>query len=202
MDGSFLVLAGLVGIAFLILAQQGADASTSPDQSGGTGTAPAPSGNSGTGGIDNVPDPGSPSIADLHLTNDPNTWPTGDRVWDVCRAIAYAEGAHIAGSVPDRFNNPGDISDGAKQFSQTFTFGSNVTMFPDKATGWQWLYSKVFNMASGQSSVFRPDMTWTQVAQKWAGNWQNWVNNVTAHLGVSPNSTVNDYIGFQPVSIQ
>jgi len=36
------------------------------------------------------------------ITNDAATWPTGDKIWDVCRAIAIAEGANVAGSNPDR----------------------------------------------------------------------------------------------------
>src|ERR1039458_1699973 len=46
------------------------------------------------------------------ITNDPATWPTGDEFWNVCWAIAYAEGAQTAGSAPDRYNNPGDLSHG------------------------------------------------------------------------------------------
>ena len=197
----FFVLIALAGLGILIVSSMGQNASGSPaTQDSGQGTAPSPTIN--TGGIDNVPDPGTPSIAGLHITNDPSTWPAGDRVWNVCRAIAMAEGANIAGSVPDRFNNPGDISDGAHQFSQTFEGGSMVTLFPDKPTGWQWLYSKVFNAASGQSSVYSPDMTWIQIAQKWAGNWEAWVTNVTNYLQVTQDSTLNDYVGFQTVSVQ
>ena len=53
----------------------------------------------------------------MTITNDPATWPTGDRSWDLARAIAQTEGASIAGSVPDRLNNPGDISDYIREYS-------------------------------------------------------------------------------------
>lgn len=128
------------------------------------------------------------------ITNDPTTWPTGDKIWNIARAIAIAEGANIAGSNPDRLNNPGDISDGAVVFNQEFHSGSHITHFPTKETGWKWLYDKLQNIALGKSHVFFPTMTWTQFAQKWAGDWQNWLNNITRELSVSPDSTFKDYL--------
>ncbi len=128
------------------------------------------------------------------ITSDPSTWPTGSKIWDIARAIAIAEGANVEGSNPDRLNNPGDISDGAGTFGSQAHSGSNVTTFPDKATGWSWLYNKLENIALGKSHVFSPSMTWTGFAQKYAGNWQNWVANVTRELGVDPNSTFGDYV--------
>ena len=128
------------------------------------------------------------------ITNDPSTWPIGDRIWSVARAIAIAEGANVAGSNPDKLNNPGDISDGSQTFPSEFHTGSNVTHFPDKETGWNWLYKKLNNIAQGKSHVFSPMMTWTEFAQVYAGDWQNWVQNVTRELGVDPDSTFGDYI--------
>lgn len=127
------------------------------------------------------------------ITNDRSTWPTGDRIWDIARAIAVAEGANVHGSNPDRLNNPGDISDGVKTFGSEFHSGSNVTHFPDKQTGWQWLYDKLQNIANGNSEAYSPDWTWTQIAQRWAGNWQAWAANVARELGVDENSTFGDY---------
>ena len=128
------------------------------------------------------------------ITNDPATWPTGDRVWDICRAIAFAEGAHRAGQNPDVLNNPGDLSDGAETFGFQEHSGSRVTTFPDKATGWGWLRDKVNNIVTGQSKTYSVSDTWQQVAQKWAGDWRNWLKNVTRELDVSPQSTPADYV--------
>lgn len=128
------------------------------------------------------------------ITNDFSTWPTGDRIWDVCRAIATAEGANIAGSNPDRLNNPGDISDGSLTYGFELHSGSAVTKFPDKQTGWQWLYKKIkSDLVDGTSVVYSPDMTWAQFAQKYAGDWQNWLNNVTSQLGVNADARAGDY---------
>jgi hypothetical protein len=133
-------------------------------------------------------------VAPSNITNDPSTWPSGDRIWDICHAIAYAEGANRAGSAPDRLNNPGDISDWASEYGSEYTDGSDVTHFPDKWTGWQKLYDKVSAIANGQSSVYSPSMSWIQIAQHWAGNWQSWVENVTSHLGVSQQDTLGAYV--------
>jgi len=93
------------------------------------------------------------------------TWPQGDRIWDIARAIARAEGYHIPGSVPARLCNPGDISDGANLYGYEEHSGSKITRFPDHETGWHW-----------------------------AANWSAWVSNVTKSLGVSPQSSLADYV--------
>lgn len=127
------------------------------------------------------------------ITFDESTWPSGDRVWNACRAIARAEGANVEGSNPDRLNNPGDISDGGLTYGFEFHSGSSITKFPDKETGWQSLYNKFSNIVAGKSRSYSPSMTWTQLAKVWAGNWQPWVTTMTGSLGVSPDETVGSY---------
>jgi hypothetical protein len=128
------------------------------------------------------------------ITSDQSTWPTGDKIWDVCRAIAIAEGANVSGSNPDRLNNPGDISDGSLTYGFEVHSGSSVTKFPDKNTGWLELYTKIQNaFVTGSSLVYSPDMTWTQFSQKYAGDSQAWLNNVVSELGVLPDNRVGDY---------
>ena len=129
----------------------------------------------------------------MEITHDPATWPTGSKVWNVCRAIAIAEGANVQGSNPDRLNNPGDISDGREEFGDEFHTGSHVTHFPTKEIGWQWLHNKVQNAASGHSHVFLPSMTWIEIAHEWAGDWEDWVKNVTRELNVDPTNKFGDY---------
>jgi hypothetical protein len=129
----------------------------------------------------------------MSITFDESTWPSGDRVWNVCRAIARAEGANIEGSVPDQLNNPGDISDGALTYGFEPHSGSSVTKFPDKQTGWQWLYDKISNVAAGKSKTYPSSWTWTQFAQKYAGDWRPWLSTVTGSLNVSPTDTVGSY---------
>jgi hypothetical protein len=139
----------------------------------------------------------NPSSYSPEITNDPSTWPTGDRIWDVCRAIALAEGANLSGSVPDRANNPGDLSKG-DEHGQAFT---GYTQLPDeylinfatKMDGWNALRAKINNIVSGNSRVYSPSMTWAQLAAKYAGNSCAWAANVTKSLGVQTSDTIGAY---------
>lgn len=176
----------LIAIAVLVLLA-GASLALTSGGTGGEGAALSPP-------EDNTPPPGWIMIANT-ISSDPSTWPSGSVIWNICRAIAFAEGANVSGSVPDRLNNPGDISDGGSIYPQEYHSGSSVTVFPDKATGWQWLYDKIENAITGNSNVYKPTMTWRQISQLWAGNSTAWLNNVTSFLGVSPDSTLQDYAG-------
>ncbi len=129
----------------------------------------------------------------MSITFDESTWPAGDRIWNVCRAIARAEGANIEDSNPDRLNNPGDISDEAVIYGFEFHSGSSITKFPDKQTGWNSLYRKIQRIATGHSAVYLASMTWPEFAQKWAANWRPWVAEVTGSLGVDPDETIGSY---------
>lgn len=133
------------------------------------------------------------------IPTDPHTWPSGDRIWDCCRAIAFTEGynALVNGqpSNPARLNNPGDISDGSSVYGSEFHSGSSITKFPDAATGWAWLYAKIKNAVTGVSHVYKADMSWREIGAKWAPPSANvWANNVATTLGVSPDSTLGDYV--------
>jgi hypothetical protein len=129
------------------------------------------------------------------ITTDPSTWPYSDDdpIGKVCNAVARAEGYNVRGSNPFRLNNPGDLSDGASTFGSESHSGSNVTHFPDAETGWQWLYHKWANIVGGGSSVYSVEMSWDQLAQKWAGNWVSWSFNVTRYLGVNRTDRVGDF---------
>ena len=129
----------------------------------------------------------------IPITNNPLTWPSGSKTWNVCRAIALAEGANISGSVPDKLNNPGDISDGSHLYGSETHSGSSVTKFPNKLCGWVWLYLKIQRIARGKSAVYKPDMTWNAIAMRYAGDSMAWVNNVTKNLGVKPTDIFGDY---------
>jgi len=144
---------------------------------------------------DDVTTEKAPSIPQHVIADDPRTWPSGNRVWDCCRAIAYAEGYNVPNSVPARLNNPGDISDGSSTFGNEFHSGSHVTTFPDANTGWSWLYTKISRAANGNSSVYDPSMSWREIGAKWAPpNAEVWASNVAGALGVDADSSLGDYI--------
>jgi hypothetical protein len=161
---------------------------------GGTTTALSsmtPSANEGNNNMDTSQVPAIPQ----HVTNDPATWPTGNKTWDCCRAIAYAEGYNVATAVPYLLNNPGDISDGADTFGAEVHSGSHVTHFPDAVTGWSWLYAKLQRAINGQSAVYDASMSWREIGTKWAPpNADVWAGNVAARLGVDPDSSLGDYV--------
>lgn len=132
------------------------------------------------------------------ITNDPATWPTGDAEWDICRAIAVAEGADVAGSVPDRCNNPGDLSRGDEHGQpvagyQTNCDGENEIIFASKVAGWNALHIKIGNARNGTSPVYSPSWTWAQFAAKYAGNSAVWLKNFCAALGVAPGDVISAY---------
>lgn len=144
---------------------------------------------------DNVTSNDSPTVPQHIVPTDPRTWPSGDRIWDCCRAIAIAEGYNIAGSVPAIFNNPGDLSDGKDTYGSQFHSGSNVTTFPDATTGWSWLYTKLNNAVNGVSKVYNVSMSWREIGAKWAPpNADVWAQNVAGSLGVDPDSSLGDYV--------
>lgn len=129
----------------------------------------------------------------------PDTWPSGDRIWDVCRAIAHAEGFDVSGKAPQKLNNPGDLSPGDEHGFATaglaeYHGGSYVIHFATAQDGWNALYAKFSNISDGSSRVYQADWTWLQIGAKYASD-PNWGNHVAAALGVDPNSTFADYVG-------
>lgn len=134
------------------------------------------------------------------ITHDPQTWPAGDLVWNVCRAIALAEGADVEGSAPDRYNNPGDLSKGDEHNQPVIGYvtlpdGEVEIHFVTKAGGWQALYKKIMNIRLGLSKVYKPSMSWDEMGKKYAGNSAVWSANVAAKLGIAPTDKIGAYFG-------
>jgi hypothetical protein len=121
-----------------------------------------------------------------------------DQVVLVAQAIAKAEGYGIPGAIPTTHNNPGDITDSS---------GAKIT-YPDPATGWNALYNKIqFDLVTGLSHVYSPNMTWQEVAWMWVAGTQpggnhngsdypdSWAATVTNAIGVQPLDRCGDYFG-------
>jgi hypothetical protein len=185
-------IAGIVGILYLAIS--GAMQDTKMPAGASSDTVPDAAADSRPSNSTGNPDTAfmSNTSTDI-IANDPDTWPGGDAIWDVARAIASAEGYGRSGVAPTNLHNPGDISDGADTYGYEEHSGSRVTHFPDDKTGWNWLYNKLKNIKEGKSSSYNNNMSWTDFAHKYAGNWQNWVNNVTRELGVVSTDRVGDY---------
>ncbi len=113
-------------------------------------------------------------------------------IGQIAHAIAVAEGYFAPGSLPLRYNNPGDIEDAT---------GSKI-QFPTAEAGWARLYHQIELIVSGRSRVYDRQMTLAEIAQKWTGGDQAraWANNVARVLGIKPSDTLAFYLaGVNPV---
>jgi hypothetical protein len=147
------------------------------------------------------------SLTGSEITSDPSTWPGAQpaypngSVWDICTAVALAEGFNGGdGVAPYDLNNPGDLSPGDESGQAVAGppqnhDGSEIIDFATVEGGFSALYVKFFNIASGNSKVYPKTLTWTQVGAIYAGDSGNWVKNVTNYLGVNPLSTPAQYAG-------
>lgn len=140
------------------------------------------------------------TVTGATITNDPNTWPGDDKLWNICAAIAFAEGYNIgSGTAPYDLNNPGDLGPGDEGGEQTaggaqWHGGSNIIVFSQAEGGWRALRNKFQHIISGTSTVYHVTDTWQQVAGKYAGNSAAWLTNVTGYLGVETTSTPAQYV--------
>ena len=99
----------------------------------------------------------------------------------IAHAIARQEGFFVKGSLPQRHNNPGDLTDET---------GNRV--FPNIDAGWRALYQQVNDMYNGASKVYNPEMTLQEMGMLYSGGDPNWSKNVAAMLGVDENDTLAD----------
>jgi hypothetical protein len=105
----------------------------------------------------------------------------------LAEAIAAAEGFGVAGAIPTVNHNPGDLKVPGSKMVNGHTF------FETDADGWNALYRQIGLWRSGKSRVMGPDWMFAQVAQKYAEDWQPWLENVTRILGVTPKTTLRQY---------
>lgn len=139
------------------------------------------------------------TLTGSQITADQSTWPGDDRIWNICAAVAIAEGYNLGdGAAPFDLNNPGDLSPGDEDGQRTNGSqphgGSFIVVFATAEGGWIALYDKFSNIVNGRSSVYPKTYSWSQVAAKYAGNSAAWLSNVTSYLGVDPSSTPAQYV--------
>jgi hypothetical protein len=114
--------------------------------------------------------------------------PTSDIIQTFANAIAVAEGFFIAGSRPQRTNNPGDI---------------NLATYGSVQEGWQALYNQVYLMFYGGSQYYNPSQTIAQVGYIYADGAHdptgasNWASNVASALGVTTDTTLQQLLDAQ-----
>ena len=98
----------------------------------------------------------------------------------IAQGIATAEGYYNGpGVIPYDNNNPGDIK-----------VGGVIATYPTAQDGWNALYHQIELMVSGQSSVYSPSMSISDVAQLWTGgdNPTGWAQTVAGVVGVDPST--------------
>ncbi len=110
----------------------------------------------------------------------------------VAEAIARAEGFYVAGSLPARANNPGNLKIGDR--------GNGVidgkTVFATAQDGWNALYRQLDLVRTGKSRNFKPTDTWREFARTWVGtaDFENWLANVTKRLGTTSSDNVGGFL--------
>lgn len=129
-------------------------------------------------GMQSITFPGAGDVADFDK-----------HVVDLASAIAHAEGFDVAGSVPQRAHNPGDLGPGdTGVFDVIHAVGSDVSVLPDDQTGWDLLYRKLQRALAGGSAVFKTSFTIQMFADHYVsgGNQSedsiHWAANVVSYL--------------------
>lgn len=114
---------------------------------------------------------------DLSEYGGPTSYPTP--IVRFAQAIAKQEGFYVAGSIPQRYNNPGDLK----------TNGSSITQYSSADEGWNALYRQLFLILTGGSAHYNLDMSIEEMSRVWTATQQGpWAANVSAYLGVSPDA--------------
>lgn len=115
---------------------------------------------------------------DLSPYGGPISYPDG--VKQMAQAIARAEGFYVAGSIPQRAHNPGDL-----KLSGYPTLGGGISVFDSDEAGWDALYKQLYRILTGQSGYYNIDMTIEDMAATWTATQQGeWARNVSNFLGV------------------
>jgi hypothetical protein len=110
----------------------------------------------------------------------------------VAEAIARAEGFYVAGSIPARANNPGDLKIGDRGYGVI----QDKTVFATPQDGWNALYRQLILIRDGKSRNFKPTDTWREVARTWVGpvGSEDWLGNVTNRLGTTPLDSIGGFL--------
>lgn len=125
---------------------------------------------------------------------------------DLAHAIATAEGYYVAGSVPQRTHNPGDLGPGDTGVDNVVhAVGSDVSVLApdnDDAQGWGLLMAKLQRAVSGASHTYNPDMSFEDFAAKYVGSKGDYADeaaHIVAYLqgqgyDVDVNTTLRGYM--------
>jgi hypothetical protein len=125
------------------------------------------------------------------------------KVVQLAQAIAKAEGFGVAGAVPTRGNNPGDLTKSFGYATAGTLNAEGVLAFVDLSDGWNALYAVVAYWLSGSDSLYPLSLTIEQVAGNYvdgpnaagfSAGAENWSNIVANQLGLSVTNTLQDFL--------
>jgi hypothetical protein len=123
---------------------------------------------------------------DTTLNPNPNPTPNGDdalteEVRQLALGIAHAEGYFVAGSIPARANNPGDLV--IPGWTGATLGDQEISVFASKDEGWRRLYRQLNLIFSDASHVYRRDMSFAEMGAKWTVTQSPaWTANVVEYL--------------------
>lgn len=118
---------------------------------------------------------------DLSGYGGPTTYP--EPLMEFARGIARAEGFYVAGSIPNRANNPGDLKLGAPYLP-----GTAITRFDSVDQGWNALYRQLYLILTGQSRRYTLDMSIADMGRVWTATVSEqtaWAGTVAAQVGAT-----------------
>ncbi len=120
-----------------------------------------------------------------------------DKIDLFAHAVAKAEGFYDGPrTLPARCHNPGDLK---AAYHMTYPGQVGVCKgghirFRRDADGWAALRNQIEKALAGDSHFYNPNMTFRQVAKKYAESYRVWLKNVCHNLGdVSPDMTLAAY---------
>jgi hypothetical protein len=113
-------------------------------------------------------------------------------------AIARTEGYFQKGSIPNRLNNPGDLTSqiGNAYPGQQGLYKQYV-VFRTAQDGWKALRSQIQRVIDGTSTKYTQEMTMLQIARVYAASPQ-WLKTLGKILRISPKLTFEEYFGLAP----
>lgn len=122
-----------------------------------------------------------------------------DRVQDLAKAIAKAEGFYKKGTLPNRCHNPGDIRArrGTHYYGQIGLNRRGYVIFRNDAAGWSALYRQIGKVISGESDHYTVNMTLVQFGKRYATS-RIWSKNVSSVLGVTPSTSLWEILDVAP----
>ena len=195
-----LALAGIGIIGYAILKKAGTPVSATAGTGGGSVPIPSPAPSPTPSGVPLLP-VSAPAVSQPPVPNSIGggfsgliqTWAWG---------ISLAEGYGPNVNLPTRANNPGDLTAGDSWGYAVLGTANKegVLIFtPGSFDGWLALFSKLSNIAAGNSSVYPLTMDMYDFAVQYTGqnntDSNSWAETVASALGVDPAQTLSQILG-------